>query len=51
MDFYCLENFTKRNHLNVVLFSISHFRRENYVAAWFSPPQNENNQMVAFVFF
>jgi hypothetical protein len=45
-----LKNFTKKNHLNVVLFSISHFSVENYVATRFSPPQRENNQMVFFFF-
>ncbi len=37
-------------HFNVVLFSINHSSRKNYVVTRFSPPQGLKSQMV-FVFF
>jgi hypothetical protein len=40
-----------KSHLNVVLFSIGHFSRENYVAIWFSLHQGRKNQIVVFVLF
>jgi len=40
----------KKNHLNVVVFCIDDFSRENYVLAWFFPLQGGNNQIVVFVF-
>jgi hypothetical protein len=40
----------KKNHLNVVVFCINDFSRENYVLTWFFPLQGGNNQMIAFVF-
>lgn len=51
MDFCSSKNSKKKNHFNVVLFSIGHFTKENYVAARFPPPQGGKNQLVAFVFF
>jgi len=51
IDFCSLNNCSKKNHFNVVLFFIGYFNRENYVATWFSLPQGKKNQMVDFVFF
>jgi hypothetical protein len=33
MDFCSLENFNKKSHFNVVLFSTGHSSRKNYVVA------------------
>jgi hypothetical protein len=46
--FYSLDNSSKKNRLNVVLFSIGYSNRENYVAARFFAPQGGKNQMVGF---
>jgi len=51
MDFCSLNNYSKKNHLNVVLLSINHSSRKNYVAAQFSSLQGEKNPMVVYVFF
>jgi hypothetical protein len=51
VDFFLNNNFIKKNHYNVVLFSIGHSSGENYVAIQSSLPQGKNNKMVVYVFF
>jgi len=49
--FLFLDKYSKKNHLNVVLFSIGYSNRDNYVVAQLSPPQGRKNQIVGYVFF
>jgi hypothetical protein len=50
--YFCsLYNYSKKNHLNIILFSRGYSNKENYVATQFSLPQGENNQMVGSVLF
>jgi hypothetical protein len=51
MDFLKKTIPVKKSHLNVILFSIDHSNRKNYVTNRLSPPQGKNNQMVVCVFF
>ncbi len=50
MDFCSLENSNKKSHFNVVLFSIGHSSRKNYVVAW-SPLLKEELFKWLFLFF
>jgi hypothetical protein len=49
--FLFLDKYSKKNHFNVVLFSIGYSNRDNYVVAQLSPPQGRKNQIVGYVFF
>jgi hypothetical protein len=51
MIFCFLEYSNKKGHLNIILFFISRFSKENYVTTRFSLSQGRKNQMVAFILF